>query len=309
MTQLLTYPDINPQQWNELVQNSPTATWFQTKEAYEFYAANPAEMTPFAVGVVEVECKVESVKCKGIENSAAENPASRLASDSDHASTSYTLHPTPVLKGVIVGYITRERNALKQFFTRRAIIYGGPLLAEDISDEALSALLIVVAQCKGTENSVAETTASSPHRLIASSPDSLIASSPHRLASDSDHASTPYTLHPTPIYIESRNFHDYSRWRSIFETNGFAYQPHLNYHINTTSIELAQRNIGKHRWRYIRLSMRDGATIVANPTIEQVRAFYTILQELYRTKVKTPLWSWDFFERLYHTEHARYVLV
>jgi lipid II:glycine glycyltransferase (peptidoglycan interpeptide bridge formation enzyme) len=55
--------------------------------------------------------------------------------------------------------------------------------------------------------------------------------------------------------------------------------------------------------------MRDGATIVANPTLEQVRAFYTILQNLYRTKVRTPLWSWDFFERLFHTEHARYILV
>jgi hypothetical protein len=72
---------------------------------------------------------------------------------------------------------------------------------------------------------------------------------------------------------------------------------------------LAQSRIGKHRWRYIRLSMRDGAKIVEHPTIEQVQAFYTILQELYRTKVRTPLWSWDFFERLFHTEHARYILV
>jgi lipid II:glycine glycyltransferase (peptidoglycan interpeptide bridge formation enzyme) len=55
--------------------------------------------------------------------------------------------------------------------------------------------------------------------------------------------------------------------------------------------------------------MRDGAQIVQQPTIEQVRAFYAILQDLYRTKVRTPLWSWDFFERLFHTEHARYILV
>ena len=55
--------------------------------------------------------------------------------------------------------------------------------------------------------------------------------------------------------------------------------------------------------------MRDGAHIVESPTIEQVRTFYTILQDLYRIKVRTPLWSWDFFERLYHVEHARYILV
>mgnify|MGYP003307536954 CR=1 FL=1 len=52
MTQLLTYPDIDPQQWQALIDRSPYATWFQTKEAYEFYAANKEEMTPFTVGVV-----------------------------------------------------------------------------------------------------------------------------------------------------------------------------------------------------------------------------------------------------------------
>ena len=293
MIQLLTYPDIDPQQWQALIDRSPYATWFQTKEAYEFYAAVPNEMKPFAVGVAELEVK-------GTENSAAETTAS----------TPYTLHHTPALKGVIVGYITRERNPLMQYFTRRAIIIGGPLLDEHISDEALSALLGAVAQCKvaqckvesvkfkgeekemkgerlkvkGKENGKADTPASS-----------LIASSPHRLTK--------------PIYIETRNFNDYSRWKDIFDINGFNYQKHLDYHINTTSLELAQSNIGKHRWRYIRLSMRDGAKIVDNPTIEQVQAFYTILQELYRTKVRTPLWSWEFFERLYHTEHARYILV
>ena len=82
MIKLLTYPEIDPQQWNELIQSSPTATWFQTKEAYEFYAANPDEMTPFAIGVEEKECKVESLKFKGEENSEAETTAS----------TPYTLH-------------------------------------------------------------------------------------------------------------------------------------------------------------------------------------------------------------------------
>ena len=254
MIKLLTYNQIDPQQWSELIKSSPTATWFQTPEAYQFYAANPEEMTPFALGVEE----------------------------DGH------------LAGVIVGYTTQEKCIFKQYFTARTIIPGGPLLANCISETALAELLNAVSQFKveglkfkGTENSVAETTASLPHRLIASSP--------HRLTK--------------PIYVETRNFHDYSRWKEVFQKAGFAYQPHLNYHVDTTSLDQVQARIGKHRWRYIRLSMRDGAKIVDNPTIEQVRAFYTILQELYRTKVKTPLWSWEFFERLYHTEHARYILV
>ena len=223
MIKLLTYPEIDQQQWQELVDRSPYATWFQTKEAYEFYAANPEEMTPFAYGVVEED---------------------RLV-------------------GVIVGYTTKCINAIQQYFTKRAIIYGGPLLDVDISNDALSTLLKTVVQ----------------------------------------------NIALNPIYIETRNFNDYSNLKGIFEQCGFQYQPHLNFQVDTSSIKLAQSRIGKHRWRYIRLSMRDGAQIVAHPTLEQVQAFYTILQDLYRTKVRTPLWSWEFFERLYHTEHARYILV
>ena len=92
MIKILTYNQIDPQQWSELVQSSPTATWFQTKEAYEFYAANPEEMTPFAVGIEE----------------------------NGH------------LVGVIVGYTTQEKHPIKQLLTCRSIIIGGPLLDEHI---------------------------------------------------------------------------------------------------------------------------------------------------------------------------------
>lgn len=222
MIKTFTYNQIDPQQWSELIKSSPTATWFQTNEAYRFYQS-VSGMQAFAYGVAE---------------------EGRLV-------------------GVIVGFTTQSTNAIQQYFTKRAIIYGGPLLDADISNEALSTLLKTVVQ----------------------------------------------NIALNPIYIETRNFNDYSQWKEIFEANGFAYQPHLNYHVDTTSLDQAQARIGKHRWRYIRLSMRDGAKIVDKPTIEQVRAFYTILQDLYRTKVRTPLWSWDFFERLYHVEHARYILV
>ena len=222
MLTLLTYDQIDQQQWRELVQSSAVSTWFQTDEAYRFYLS-VGGMKAFAYGVTE---------------------QGRLT-------------------GVVVGYITHERNPIKQYFTRRAIIYGGPLLHPQISDFALSSLLKTIAQ----------------------------------------------NLDLNPIYIETRNFNDYSQWNDIFEINGFGYQKHLNYHVNTTTTEIAQSNIGKHRWKYIRLSMRDGAKIVENPNIEQVRVFYTILKDLYDTKVKTPLWSWEFFERLYYVEHAKYILV
>ena len=246
MIKLLTYSDIDPQQWQALIDRSPYATWFQTREAYEFYAANPDEMTPFAFGVEEA--------------SIGDNVVDRLV-------------------GVCVGYITKEKSALKQYFTRRAIIIGGPLLAEDATAEEIAALLNAVKKLQRSD-------------LQPAGRSTAKRSTGH-----------------SPIYIETRNFHDYSAWKSIFESCGFIYNQHLNFHVDTTSLDQVQSHIGKHRWRYIRLSMRDGAKIVEHPTIEQVRAFYTVLQDLYRTKVKTPLWSWDFFERLYHVEHARYILV
>ena len=222
MIQILTYDQIDQLQWQELIQTSATATWFQTDEAYRFYQF-VGGMRAFAYGVSE---------------------EGRLV-------------------GVVVGYITKNSNFILQYFTKRSIIYGGPLLHPEISDFALSALLKTIAQ----------------------------------------------NLDLSPIYIETRNFNDYSQWKDIFEINGFAYQPHLNFHVNITTTEIAQGNIGKHRWKYIRLSMRDGAKIINNPNIDQVRAFYTILKDLYRTKVKTPLWSWEFFERLYYIENAKYILV
>ena len=246
MIKILTYDQIDQQQWQELVQSSPVATWFQTDEAYRFYQS-VGGMKAFAYGVSE---------------------EGRLV-------------------GVVVGYTTQEMCTIKQHFTCRTIIYGGPLLAEDISETALAELLKAVSECRveSVECRVKDTSGA-----VTS-------------------AHTPYTLHHTPIYIESRNFHDYSKWKSIFEENGFMYQSHLNYHVDTTTIDHAQSNIGKHRWKYIRLSMRDGAKIVENPTIEQVQAFYAILQDLYQTKVKTPLWSWEFFEQLYRVENAKYILV
>ena len=252
MIKILIYDQIDKQQWQELIEASATATWFQTPEAYQFYVSVPDEMEPFAVGV---QCDNKLV-------------------------------------GVCVGYMTQTKSPLKQFLTRRAIIIGGPLLAEDISATALAALLKAVAECrvysveckgndecKGNENSGAVTS-----------------------------ASTPYTLRPTPIYIETRNSHDYSRWKSVFETNGYAYQPHLNFHVDTSSPEVVDQNLGKSRKRDIRTTIRDGVTPVYQPTIEQVRAYYNILLDLYKTKVKTPLFRWEWFEQLYRCPDARFIL-
>ena len=235
MTRLLTYYEINPLAWQKLVDESPYATWFQTQEAYQFYAANKEEMTPFACGVER----------------------------------------NGELRAVCVGYVTKERSRIRQFYTRRAIIIGGPLIADSANDEDIARLLYAIQQ---------------PCRLIAQSP--------YRP-----------TWRNLPIYIETRNFHDYSKWKNVFEACGFDYQPHLNFHVDTTSVELIESNLGKNRKRDIKTSIRDGATIIEQPTIEQVREYYTLLKQLYTTKIKTPLFSLSFFEQLYAQPNGRFILV
>ena len=95
ITTIQTYKDIDSTAWSRLVQSSPTGTWFQMPEAYSFFADLPTVFRPFVVAVTKKENGTKDL----------------------------------FLRAVCVGYITVEQNPIKQFFTRRAIIIGGPALA------------------------------------------------------------------------------------------------------------------------------------------------------------------------------------
>ncbi len=224
--------DINRQQWEQLVAESSVATWFQTPEAYDFFASLPNILTPFVVALVETPF---------------------CASPSTSQS----------IKGLVVGYITKDKNPIRQFFTRRAIIMGGPLLAEDLTDTELQTLLCAVRKHIGRK----------------------------------------------AIYIETRNFNDYSHWRNTFEACGFTYQPHLNFHIDTTSEAIIKSNLGRGRRREVKIALQQGAQIIEHPTLQQVHNYYTILANLYRTKIHLPLFPWEFFEHLYTLSSAHFLLI
>ncbi|MBR2451484.1 MAG: GNAT family N-acetyltransferase [Paludibacteraceae bacterium] len=218
MIKILTYNEINPTAWQELVDSSPYATWFQTPEVYQFYEANKEEMNPFAIGVEE----------------------------DGH------------LAGVIVGYTTQEKNPIKQYFTCRSIIIGGPLLDEHISNDALSALLLAIKRV--TKNS---------------------------------------------IYVETRNFYNYSHWRDLFEACGFRYQPHYDIHVYCN----ATHTMSERRQRELKRAVKNGAKIVEASSEQEIRDWYQILSQLYRQKVRTPLWSKAFFLHFYRSGVGKYLLV
>ena len=233
MIHILTYEQIDRNEWGKLVRKSKTGTWFQTPEAYEFFASQPIIFQPFVYAVSDVR----------------------------HA-----------LRAVCVGYVTVEKNPILQFFMRRAIVSGGPALADDCTEGEVYTLMSMVRK---------------------------------KLSSTRPFVYTPLS----PIYIESRNFNDYSKWIGAFEKAGFRYQPHLNFHVDTSSMEIVKSNLRKSRKRDIRTTIREGVTIVESREESAVRDFYAVLSKLYKTKVKTPLFPFDFFMALSQHSDGRLLLI
>ena len=154
MIKVLTYNEIDRGEWSRLVHTSATGTWFQTPEAYEFFESMPELFRPFVVGV-------------------ASNLPSLQGRVGDRL----------LLRGVCVGYVTVERNPIKQYFTRRAIIIGGPVIANDATSEEVETLMIAVRN---------------QFKIL----------------------DLRFKILNSPIFIETRNFNDYSKWRNAFEHCG-----------------------------------------------------------------------------------------
>lgn len=236
---ILTYSEIDREEWNAFVKGSATGTWFQTPEAYGFYEGLPELFRPFVVAV-----KSEEVRGKSQQ-----------------------------LRGVCVGYVTVEKSGVKQFFTRRAIIIGGPAFADDCSDDEAYALMQAV-------------------RLQFKI------------------SSFKFQIFDAPIYIETRNFNDYSRWKDAFEKAGFDYKPHLNFHVDCTDKEKLWERLSENRKRQIRKAQA-AIECLANERVneEEIRAWYEILKQLYRTKVKTPLWPVEFFIEAYRQGIGKFLFI
>ena len=230
---VLTYKEIDREEWNALVKASATGTWFQTPEAYCFYESMPEFFRPFVVAVERVN----------------------------------DLTNERTLRGVCVGYVTVEKSAVKQWLTRRAIIIGGPCLADDCANEEVSLLLSTLRQQLSTGANA-------------------------------------------PIYIESRNFNDYSRWKDAFASAGFDYKAHLNFHVDCRDKEAMWERMSENRRRQVRKAQATVECLTNEGISElEVREWYEILRMLYRTKVKTPLWPVEFFLEAYRQGVGKFLLV
>ncbi len=111
------------------------------------------------------------------------------------------------------------------------------------------------------------------------------------------------------IYIEIRNLNDYSAYKEIFKQVGFDYNAHLNFHVDCTDEQLMRKRMSSSKLRQVKKSIKEGATIIEAKNTQQVAAFYEILHDLYKTKVKTPLPDFNFFATLWKQQSVKFLLI
>ena len=116
-------------------------------------------------------------------------------------------------------------------------------------------------------------------------------------------------LQSRAIYIETRNFNDYSRWRQAFEAAGFDYQRHLDFLVDCRNEDTLWQRLSDNRKRQIRKAQTSGVVVCEAQSESEIEAWYKVLAELYRRKVKTPLFPLAFFMQAYKQHTATFLLV
>lgn len=167
---------------------------------------------------------------------------------------------TASLKALAVITIQKE-NGIKGYFSRRGIIYGGPLIGDN--NEANEMLI----------------------RNISAN------------------------LRGKTIYIESRNLSAYNNSKEIFNRYGFKYTPWLNFQLNTRDQVSVFSTMSNSRVRQIKKAKKNGVGWAEAKDKNEVKAFYSILYELYKKKIGKPLPSLEFFLNFFETNLGKYLLV
>jgi hypothetical protein len=167
------------------------------------------------------------------------------------------------LVGLACGYLIADGGVVKRFFSRRAIIPGGLLLADDISKDALNSLLSV-------------------------------------LKSD---------LSTQAIYLEIRNYGDYTPLKDGFEQQGFDYLSHLNIQVLFSGENSAFNQLNSTKQRQVRHTEKSGVICTLSVEQEDILGFYQILKRTYKQKVKKPLFPAEFFLKIVKQDFTRFFVI
>ena len=111
------------------------------------------------------------------------------------------------------------------------------------------------------------------------------------------------------IYLETRNFSDYTQFKEIFIRNGFNYAPYLNFRVDTRDMDLMRRRVSNSRLRQIKKAQQKDVTLREAGNTGEVMQFYNMLKDLYERKLHKPLPGEDFFVKFYETGLGKFFLV
>lgn len=182
----------------------------------------------------------------------------------DYDAEVFSLYEHEELKALMVITIMQD-SGIKRKFSKRGIIFGGPVINENVTKDELAFFL--KESCEKLKGQV--------------------------------------------IYLETRNLFDYSLYKESFNDAGWEYKPYLNYQLSLSDIErdkilsIFQYN----RRREIKQSLARGANYFeCNDEIE-IEEIYNILNELYRSRVKVPLPTLDYFLTLFRKEIIKVFIV
>ncbi len=101
------------------------------------------------------------------------------------------------------------------------------------------------------------------------------------------------------VFTQVRGGYDMSAFDEVFAKFKFKWYPRLNLLIDTRLKAEVQRQLSSSRKRQIRTSLANKAKIVQPESEEQIKAFYSILYNLYKQKVKKPLPDYSFFQAFF----------
>lgn len=156
----------------------------------------------------------------------------------------------------------QREPGIKSFFSRRGIIYGGPLINSDYPD----ALAILLQQIS-------------------------------------------LKLKRKVIYIETRNFSDYSNLKDTFLKSNYQYLPYVNFNVDARDLKSMSDAVSRSRLRQIKKAKKVFVTWEEAKNKDEVMLFYEILARLYKNKIRKPLPPADFFRNFFDSEMGKYLLV
>jgi lipid II:glycine glycyltransferase (peptidoglycan interpeptide bridge formation enzyme) len=104
------------------------------------------------------------------------------------------------------------------------------------------------------------------------------------------------------IYIETRNFFNYSFYKQSFLDSSWMYEHYLNFQLPLASVEKNEITslFSYNRRNEIKKSIANGAIYDLCSTQQEIAEIYAILKDLYNKKVKLPLPDLKYFVELFN---------